>query len=315
MGLNHSSSPLPVISVVVPVYNATPYLRSALASLRAQTFGDFEIIAVDDGSTDDSKAVLAAFAAVEPRIRIISRPNTGIVGALNDGLTVARGEFIARMDADDICLPKRFEKQLAYLLAHPSCICVGSAFLYIDAKGGHLKECVRAQDHPTIEEELLSGNGGIIIHPASMFRRAAIEQVGGYREKAQWIEDLDLYLRLARVGELANLSETLFHYRFHEESVNFSRNQGRHERKLLILAEAHAERGLPFDSSKQPPSNLKSAITPDDLRDFAINSLRFGKHGRPWHYAFRSLRADPTSRATWSTISYLSKYSLGLIRC
>ena len=305
----------PAISVVIPVYNAARYLRCALASVQKQTFVDFEIVAVDDGSTDTSNAILKEYSCRDARIRVLSRSNTGIVGALNDGLAVARGEFIARMDADDTCLPERFEKQLAYLLAHPACVCVGSAFLYVDAKGSHLKECIRASDHPTIEEELLSGNGGIIIHPASMFRRAAIEQIGGYREKAQWIEDLDLYLRLSRVGELANLSETLFHYRFHEESVNFSRNQGRHERKLLILAEAHAERGLPFDSSKQPPSNLKSAITPDDLRDFAINSLRFGKHGRPWHYAFRSLKADPTSRATWSTISYLSKYSLGLIRC
>src|SRR4051794_39230969 len=97
----------PVISVVMPVYNASRYLHSAVDSVLRQTFSDFELIAVDDGSTDNSKALLEQIAANEPRLRIVSRPNTGIVGALNDGLGVARGELIARMDADDIALPER----------------------------------------------------------------------------------------------------------------------------------------------------------------------------------------------------------------
>jgi glycosyltransferase involved in cell wall biosynthesis len=303
----------PAISVVIPAYNAAEYLESALASVRAQTFTDFEIVVVDDGSKDRTKAILERMATQEPRLRILSRPNTGIVGALNDGLAAARGEFVARMDADDLCLPQRFEKQIAFLRVHPDCVCVGSAFLYIDAAGGLIKECIRSSDHALIERALLSGNGGIVIHPAAMFRRAAIEQAGRYREKAQWIEDLDLYLRLARIGRLANLSEVLFHYRFHEQSVNFTRNQGRHERKLAILAEAHAARGLAFDPAAFPPPDFKSAITPDDLRDFAVTSLRYGHLGRPWYYAFRALRAEPASRASWRTFTYVLKYRLGLI--
>lgn len=305
----------PKLSVVVPVFNAGRYLNYALASLQNQTFSDFEIIAVDDGSTDDSKAMLDALGARDPRIRVISRPNTGIVGALNDGLAAAQGEFIARMDADDYSLPERFEKQIAFLRENPNCVCVGSAFLYIDTEGGHLKVCVRPGNPEDVERELLSGNGGVIIHPSAMFRRAALEKVGCYREKAQWIEDLDLYLRLARVGTLANVPEVLFHYRFHEQSVNFTRNQGRHERMLAILAEAYAERGLSFNAANFPSSGFNTAITPDDLRDFAVTSLRFGKNGRPWHYVFRALRAEPASRASWRTASYVIKHYLGLLTC
>jgi len=303
----------PTISVVLPVFNAARYLESALASVQAQTYRDFEIILVDDGSTDNSKGIFDRIASSDTRLRVISRPNTGIVGALNDALAAARGEFVARMDADDLCLPDRFEKQVAFLRSNPDCVCVGSAFLYIDSAGSYIKECGRPTDHATIEHELLSGNGGVIIHPAAMFRREAIERVGRYRELAQWIEDLDLYLRLARVGQLANLPDVLFHYRLHEQSVNFTRNQGRHERKLDVLAEAYAARGLPFDRTGFPPPDFKSAISADDLRDFAVTSLRYGKKGRPWHYVFRALRAEPIAGPTWRTFTYVLKHRLGLI--
>jgi glycosyltransferase involved in cell wall biosynthesis len=302
----------PLVSVVVPVYNAARYLTPALESVRRQTLADFELIAVDDGSTDASPGMLAALAKTEPRLRVVSRPNTGIVGALNDGLALARGEFVARMDADDLCLPERFARQVAYLRQHPDCVAVGSAFRYIDSSGGHLKECVRTSEHDAIERELLGGNGGILIHPATLFRRAAIEQVGRYRELAQWVEDLDLYLRLARVGRLANLPDVLLHYRLHEQSVNFTRHQGRHARTLTVLAEAHDVRGLPFAPSAHPaPAPL--ALGADDFRDFAITGLRFGPHGRPWYYAWRALRAEPGRLSSWRTAWYVAKHLAGLL--
>src|SRR5437868_1739700 len=105
----------PLVSVVMPLYNAAVYLPAALDSILAQTLRDFELIVVDDGSRDRSPAILRRYQSRDPRLRVISRPNTGIVGALNDGLAVSRGEFIARMDADDISLPERFEKQVTYL--------------------------------------------------------------------------------------------------------------------------------------------------------------------------------------------------------
>ena len=181
--------PTPTVSVIIPAYNAADYLESAIASVQAQTFSDFEIVVVNDGSKDRTKPLLDALATREPRLRVISRPNTGIVGALNDCLAAARGEFVARMDADDLCLPERFARQVDYLRTHPDCICVGSEFIYMDAAGFLLKTCSRPTDHATIERELLSGNGGVIVHPAAMFRRAAI--VGWETLLPAWVEKIE----------------------------------------------------------------------------------------------------------------------------
>lgn len=303
----------PRISVIMPVYNAQRYLREAVSSILAQTFRDFELLAIDDGSTDSSKAILDALAQSDPRVRVISRPNTGIVGALNDGLAAAQGEFIARMDADDWVTPDRFDKQLAFLAAHPNCVCVGSYFNYMDAEGALVKWNPRDTDPATIERTLLTGDGGALIHPVIMARRAAIERAGRYRVEAQWVEDLDLYLRLARIGELSNVSEVLLHYRFHTQSVNFTRNQGRHQRKLWVMQQAYAARGLPFNPSDFPPPPLNPKIGADDARDFAISSLRFPGTSTAWRYGLRAVRLAPSDRRSWRTLSYVFKASLGMV--
>src|SRR5579871_2870885 len=103
----------PAVSVLLPVYNGERFLAAAVRSVLEQTFSDFELIAIDDGSTDGSRAILEDFARRDARVRVISRPNSGIVGALNDALAQARGEFAARMDADDLCLSGRFAAQVA----------------------------------------------------------------------------------------------------------------------------------------------------------------------------------------------------------
>src|SRR4051812_10668575 len=105
----------PLISVVMPVYNCQRYLASAIGSILTQSYADFEFVIVDDGSTDRSREIIEGFAKKDSRVKLISRPNTGIVGALNDGVAAARGKYIARMDADDISMPERFQKQLDYM--------------------------------------------------------------------------------------------------------------------------------------------------------------------------------------------------------
>lgn len=303
----------PLISVVMPVYNAERYLREAVDSILAQTVTDFELIAVDDGSKDASKSLLESYARRDPRVRVISRPNTGIVGALNDGLEVARGEFIARMDGDDWVTPQRFEKQVAFLQAHPTCVCVGSFFNYMDASGALIKWNPRETEPAKIEQTLLSGDGGALIHPVIMARRSAIDRAGRYRVEAQWIEDLDLYLRLALIGQLSNVPEVLLHYRYHTQSVNFTRNEGRHQRKLWVLEQAHAARGLPFDKADWPIPPINTSIGVDDARDFAISSLRFPGQSTAWRYGLRAIRLAPTDRRSWQTLSYVAKATAGLV--
>src|SRR5687768_11090116 len=128
-------APVPTISVVMSVYNAGRFLRPAVDSILAQTFSDFEFIIIDDGSTDRSPDVLREYAARDGRIRLTVRPNRGLTRTLNEAIKQARGEFVARMDCDDVALPDRFEKQLAYLRADPTIVCVGGYFELIDGKG------------------------------------------------------------------------------------------------------------------------------------------------------------------------------------
>jgi glycosyltransferase involved in cell wall biosynthesis len=197
----------------MPVYNAQAYVRQATESILNQTFGDFEFIIINDGSTDDSRKILEELARRDARIRLVSRPNTGYTKALNEALGMARAPYLARMDADDISLPDRFEKQLEYLRAHPECVLVGSRILTIDPFGSPLYEPRHKLVHEAIEAELLAGVGWAIVHPASMMVREVVDALGGYRPEMEPSEDLDLFLRLAEKGKIANLPEVLLHYR------------------------------------------------------------------------------------------------------
>jgi len=227
----------PTISILMPVYNGARYLREAVESLRAQTFGDFEIIAVDDGSTDNSGAILQKLAQTDPRIRIISRPNTGIVGALNDGLAVARGEFVARMDGDDIAHPERLAVQLSHLRAHPELVAIGCGVRMVDPAGRALKNFTVCTDAPTLRRELIEAKTIGIIHPTLFVRRSVLERVGGYRSQYNFVEDIDLFLRLLDEGDLGNAPDILLDYRQHLQSTNSTR----HEKQHPLMAQCYAE--------------------------------------------------------------------------
>lgn len=292
----------PEISVVIPVYNAAAFLRKALQSIQTQTFRDFEIIAIDDGSTDSSKSILEACAATDPRLKIISRPNTGIVGALNDGLAAAQGEFIARMDGDDWALPTRFEVQLAYLRAHPACVALGTDVVYTDPEGAPLIRHRPAQTHAMIVAELLEGNGGALIHPSVFFSRAAVEQAGRYRQQFNFIEDLDLYLRLSEIGELANLPDVLLRYRQHLKSIN--RTQGTREAlRLAIVNPYRCRRGLP-DLIPRPPEADYPRDSADWRRYWAYDAARGGEWTSARKNAWRACVLRPADRRNWRCLRY-----------
>jgi glycosyltransferase involved in cell wall biosynthesis len=294
----------PAISVALPVYNAGLHLAAAVSSILGQSFRDFEIIAVDDGSTDDSRAILEAYAARDPRVRVISRPNTGIVGALNDACRAARAPLVARMDADDIAFPDRFALQVAFLETRPDVVALGASVIYIDSAGHPVKPCPRATAHEELEAALLAGDGGSLIHPVVMFRRTALEAVGYYRREAQYVEDLDIYLRLARCGRLANLPEPLLFYRVHSTSINFTKNAGRWETKMRVLADAHRERGLPFEpAALQPPTQNWADLAAHD-RDWAVTALQYGRRGVALRHAIRACRLQPLNRDAWRCLAY-----------
>ena len=167
----------------MPVYNCEGYLAEAVRSVLSQTLRDFEFLIVDDGSTDHSLPVLRDFAAKDARIRLVSRPNTGITPALNEMIGLARGRYLARMDADDISMPDRFAKQVEYLEAHPECVIVGSRVMLMDPYGSPVAETGHKLTHEEIEHQLLTESGWAMVHPSVMMRRDAVNQVGGYDKR------------------------------------------------------------------------------------------------------------------------------------
>ena len=291
----------PAVSVVMPLYNVQAHLREAMDSLLGQRFGDFEIVAVDDGSRDATLDILRGYEAADPRVRVLSRPNTGIVGALNDGLRMARADFIARMDGDDISLPDRLQKQVDYLLAHPACVLVGSQVMLIDPEGQPI--CPHPQTryaHADIDHDHLN-RGWPVIHPAVMMRRAAVERVGGYREQYKFLEDLDLFLRLAEVGELANLPDILLKYRLHFASICHTRHDIQGPLKQQLYNEAKARRGGDVKISELPPPRGK---TPGEVhRLWAWWALRAGNVATARKHALRTLGRAPFSGQSWRVMA------------
>lgn len=210
----------PIVSVLMPVYNAEKYVAEAVESILGQTFGDFEFLIIDDGSLDGSLAILKRYAEKDQRIRLVSRPNTGYVVALNEMLRLARGKYIARMDADDVALPERFSRQVEFLDIELDVVCVGGAHEVIDEQGRVLLTRLELpENNHEIQQLALAGHGSIC-HPCAMIRRASLIKVGGYNEAMLPAEDLDLWLRLGEVGALANLKDTVLKYRLHTNSVS-----------------------------------------------------------------------------------------------
>jgi glycosyltransferase involved in cell wall biosynthesis len=291
------SADAPAISVVMPLYNTERHLPAALDSVLEQSFTDFEIIAVDDGSKDGTLGILRQYAANDPRIRVITRPNTGIVGALNDGLGAARGEFIARMDGDDLCLPDRFAKQVDYLRNHADCVLVGSQALLIDPEGAPI--CPHTQTrftHEEIDHDHLN-RGWPVIHPAVMMRRSAVEKIGGYREEYKWLEDLDLFLRLAEIGRLANLPDALLKYRLHFQSVCHTRFdiQGPLKKKLYEETRQRRGAGASADEFKMPKSRSESEVH----RMWAWWALKAGNISTARKHALKTMAHAPFSGESW----------------
>jgi glycosyltransferase involved in cell wall biosynthesis len=287
--------PTPAVSVLMPVYNAERYLREAIESILGQTFRDFEFIIVDDGSTDRSSQILLEFASRDARIRILSRPNTGIVGALNDGLALCTADLVARMDADDIALPERFAEQVRYMNDHPDCVLVGSRVLLIDPDGAPIRQWVDELSHDQIDQSHLA-RGWPVVHPTVMIRRHALNQLGGYREQYATLEDLDLFLRLAEIGQLANHPKVLLKYRQHFNSICHKRSHHQSGIRDAILDETWQRRGMPKQPTVTPPPPRTIAEAHRLWGWWALNS---GHTATARKHAFRTLRHKPFSKDAW----------------
>lgn len=290
-------TPMPTLSVLMPAYNAGRHIGRAIESVLAQSFADFEFIIVDDGSTDDTRAIVERYAARDPRIRLFSRSNTGLVGARNDTLAPARGEFLAFLDADDVALPGRFERQVAYLRAHPECVLVASRVIVIDPDGDSLCVMGEALGHEELERELLGARGQLLYNSSVTARRRAVLEVGGYVSDTDPAEDLDLFLRLGEVGRMVVLDEPLTMYREHLNKVGHTQARRQGEACRAILVEAHRRRGL------EPPDavrRLSFSIGPADRHAiWAWWALGAGHGATARKHARACLARRPLWPASW----------------
>jgi glycosyltransferase involved in cell wall biosynthesis len=200
----------PTVTVLMAVHDGERHLRESIESILGQTFRDFELLVVDDASTDGTAAVLAGYD--DPRIRTIRNPeNLGLTRSLNRGLEQARGRLVARQDADDVSEPRRLERQVAFLEANPDVPLVASAYVRIDDSGAGVGPRPVPCDPRSIRRRLLLLNA--FAHSSVVFRREAVEALGGYREEFPFAQDYDLWSRLARTAPLGALPEPLVRYR------------------------------------------------------------------------------------------------------
>lgn len=203
----------PQISVVMPAYNAEKYIKEAIDSILAQTFSDFEFIIIDDGSSDDTVDIIKSYK--DDRIVFLQNErNMGVAATLNRGLEIASGEYIARMDADDISLPDRLKKQKDYMDNHPKCAVCGSG---IECFGAMAQKRLFSQTHDALKVDLLFGC--CLAHPSVMMRKDVIKSLGGYDLEYNGVEDYELWCRVADTSNLASIPDILFKYRIHPTQI------------------------------------------------------------------------------------------------
>lgn len=212
------------VSVVIPAYNAARYLGEAIESVLRQTHEAFELIVIDDGSKDATAEVALRYAESDPRVAVRSRPNRGVAPTLDEGLHAARHPLVAIMHADDVMLPTRLERQVAFLDEHPEVAAASSFVHYIGPDGRRLGTYRSVLTDPAVvRAKFDAGQVVAMHHPAAMLRREAALAVGGYREGFTVTEDIDLWVRLLEAGHGVLVQpEYLLEYRMHGTSASVS---------------------------------------------------------------------------------------------
>lgn len=266
-GREGHAAPAPRVSVLMTTHNGAPLIAESLDSILAQRFRDFELVVVDDTSTDGTPMLLAAYAARDPRLRVL-RPerNLGVVGARNFGFAACRGAYVAAHDHDDLSHPDRLAAQLAYLEAHPGVVLLGTEAVL--AEGGRS----RVTDYDNAGTPLLMRWALHVDNPLTwssvMIRTEAVRRLGLFvRPEFEYADDYDLYHRLLAVGEIARLDAALTTYRWHARNTTHSRGNILFDNAVRVLAAAYrpwlgadaqeaATLVIRHLSDRQPPRNL-----------------------------------------------------------
>lgn len=283
-----------MVTVLLPVKDGMPFLPDALTSIWQQTFRDFELLVIDDGSTDETAACLRSVK--DRRLRVIrNEVSQGVAQSLNRGMELAKSPLIARQDADDLSLPERLGRQVEFMRSHPECLVVGTQGRMIDAAGLDIGPYVF---RPTGEREIreLILRSSPFIHGSVMMRRDAVLAAGGYRGKVRRAEDYDLWLRMAARGTLANLPDVQYRHRIHDAQVGTAFRQD-------ALADTWLCKVLNWERTCMGDEDSLSALT-----DAQLTALKERRVWRPrggwrrrvrvlWHYARFIQRGSPRRAA------------------
>jgi len=270
----------PTITALMSVFNGEKWLTESLESMRNQTFQDFEMLLIDDGSTDCTPHILHKFAASDARVRIITKGNTGLTDSLNIGLSEARGSWIARMDADDVASPNRFELQIKRITSEQNIVLIGSGF-YVK-NGVDLNDTVHYV--PTTHSHLvrrLERMKGFFPHSSAMYKARTVRDIGGYDKNAKLNEDWDLWLRVSEVGQIAAVRKPLVLIRKHEDQLTSMQNSN-----LLHVEQAYISTTCSLIRRRFNRIDQKSVMP-----DFRTDLVRISDGSKQFQAEMRMLRS------------------------
>ena len=253
----------PLVSVVMSVFNGKRFLAEAVESILDQEFRDFEFIIIDDGSGDGSASELDSYQRRDSRVRVCHQEHAGLVKSLNKGCGLARGRYIARMDADDVALRDRLALQVEFLKTHPEIGVVGASVEWINAAGKSLYISRNPAQDCEIKADLLLHRRCALWHPTILLHKDVFTQAGGYRSNFVGAEDYDLWLRIAEKSQLANLGPVVLRYRIHSSQVSIQQRmqQTRSTLGAQLAAKRRSEGRLdPLNDSKEITSETLVAL-------------------------------------------------------
>jgi glycosyltransferase involved in cell wall biosynthesis len=285
----------PKVTVLMPMYNAERYVEQTIVSIQRQTLQDFEFIIVDDGSTDASRRIVERCARQDARLHLITQQNRGIVSALNAGLRRVRTPYVARIDSDDTCDERRLELQWSRLEADRDLVVLGSNSIVTDPQGNRLGTFSVPLTHEAIESAHLQGWSSIH-HPSAMIRTDALKRVGGYREGYCPAEDLDLWIRLAEIGKVANHPEPLLTRRLTVDGLVASRSAEQEATIRRILIETWTRRGL---AGVPRCPRVRASTTAGLYRSWAWIAIADGQMAMARRYAREAIVREPFRPNGW----------------
>lgn len=302
---------LPLISVVMPVYNAERYLREAVDSVLNQSFTDFELIVVDDGSTDASLEILREYEQMDERVVLVVQDNAGVADARNRAIKEVRAELVASLDADDMAIEDWLELLFGFMNDNPDCVVAGCRILSMDEDGAPISLEMQALEHDKIEEVLLRGRGGIV-NSGCIMRTKSVRDVGGYNSELPVGEDVDLFLKLGEKGRLANLPDRLLKVRRNFDSTCWTNLDEHVKCGEKIVRAAYVRRGLDLKNLhvSQPP-----AVTAyDEMVRWSMLACYDGFMRTAWKYVWKVVVMSPLKVRSWKAVGRAVMYSVGVKR-